>query len=412
MCVLCSVPNTQSKPQGIVCSSCNTPGHKSPDCPNKNKFAPNSKSENKGDNKQIVVKRGSRTYNTSWIAAQEGASHVDGMVDGLPCQIVPDTGAEITVVPASLVYENQLIDEHVKVRNWNGDTMVLQTARVDFEFAGNSFLSVVAVAHEDDLCHRVLFSIPMDGYMAARLLLDATSNAPNRAGGVGHPDVTSGIQTSAKADDGSAVILHEACKTSQGSDSIQRSATVSAVTRSVSKANMSDKSKGCAQSDVDSNLNPFQFALESVARNKNGIEKCAAEADDSVASVSVMDPSGSGLGVFSENNMDDEMSGHIALVNDVVDVSVVVDTQPVDLSGGNSKSSDDVVDLCVPQCVDVSNTVSLISEIMNDESLAAVRDLAKRNMNDYLYNDQSILIHSVVDELNFLLETAGIGACP
>ena len=214
----------------------------------------------------------------------------------------------------------------------------------------------------------------------------STSNAPNRAGGVGHPDVTSGIQTSAKADTGSTVILQEACKTSQGSDSIQRSATVSAVTRSVLKANMSDKSKCCAQSDVDSNLNPFQSALESMARHKTGIEKCAAEADDSVASVSVLDPSGSGLGVVSENN-NDEMSGHIALVNNVVDVGVVVDTQPVDLSGGNSKKSDDVVDLSVPQCVDVSNTVSLISEIMKDESLAAVRDLAKRNMNGYSYND-------------------------
>ncbi len=175
----------------------------------------------------------------------------------------------------------------------------------------------------------------------------STSNAPNRAGGVGHPDVTSGIQTSAKADTGSTVIPQEACKTSQGSDSIQRSATVSAITRSVSKANMSDKNKCCAQSDVDSNPNPFQSALESVARNKTGIEKCAAEADDSV---SVLDPSGSGLGVVSENNMDDEMSGHIAPISDVVDDGVVADTQPVDLPGGNSKSPDDVVDLSVPVC--------------------------------------------------------------
>ncbi len=70
--------------------------------------------------------------------------------------------------------------------------------------------------------------------------------------------------------------------------------------------------------------------------------------------------------------------------------------------------------------MDVSNTDSLISEILNDESLNAVRDLAKRIMNGYSYNDQGILIHSVVDELNHVCnrivlpssETAGIGAFP
>ncbi len=207
---------SQSKPSGIVCYTCNTPGHKSPDFPNKSKPAQgNRPNDNKVDSKSIVVKRGSRTYNANWIAVQDGASHVDGMINGLPCQIVPDTGAEITIAPASLVYENQLLDEYVQVRGWNGEPQWLQTAEVDFEYSGKSFMSVVAVAHEDDLCNRILFSVPMDGDMASRLLLDAASNALPRAEGAGHPDDTSGIQTSSEEEAGSVVNPQEASKTSQ-----------------------------------------------------------------------------------------------------------------------------------------------------------------------------------------------------
>ncbi len=36
--------------------------------------------------------------------------------------IVPDTGAEITVVPGCFVYENQLRDERVIVKGWDGMT--------------------------------------------------------------------------------------------------------------------------------------------------------------------------------------------------------------------------------------------------------------------------------------------------
>ncbi len=78
------------------------------------------------------MKKGSRTYNASLVAVQEGASHVKGIVNGMNCLIVPDTGAEITIVPGCLVYENQLLDEIVRVKGWNGITKTLQTAEVDF----------------------------------------------------------------------------------------------------------------------------------------------------------------------------------------------------------------------------------------------------------------------------------------
>ncbi len=55
----------------------------------------NSKSENKSENRKVEVKNGSRTYNANWVAVQDGASHVEGMINGMPCQIVPDTGVRV-----------------------------------------------------------------------------------------------------------------------------------------------------------------------------------------------------------------------------------------------------------------------------------------------------------------------------
>ncbi len=53
----------------------------------------------------------------------------------------------------------------------------LHTAVVDFQFQGKQFQSVVAVAREDTLCGRVLYSVPMDDSMAVKLLLDAASES-------------------------------------------------------------------------------------------------------------------------------------------------------------------------------------------------------------------------------------------
>ncbi len=232
---------SSNKVPPVVCYSCNEPGYKEPECPNRGRNFGNNKSD-KNEYKKVDVKKGSSTYNTNWVAVQDGDAHVEGIVNGLQCQIVPDTGAETTIVPGCLVYENQLLDEFVRVRGWNGEPKTLQTARVDFEFGGKSFMSTVAVAHENNLCNKVLFSVPMDGNMASKLILDAASNAPPRAGEAEHPGDTPGIQIPADAGAGSVAIPQEACKTSQGVGNTQRSVTVSVVTRSMSKKESNEKS--------------------------------------------------------------------------------------------------------------------------------------------------------------------------
>ncbi len=397
-----------SKPHSIVCFTCNVPGHKSPDCPTKK-----GGTDNKSDNKPNV-KRGTRTYNTNWIAGQNGSPHVEGKVNGMPCRIVPDTGAEITIVPAAFVLEDQLLDDCVNVRGWNCEPKLLPTAKVNLEFGGKSFTSVVAVADENDRCNRVLFSVPMDGDMASRLLLDAASNASSEAEGAGLPGDTPGVQTSAEAGAGSVTIPREACKTSQGSSDNQRSMNVSVVTRSASKRRRVRKH---AKHNVDTSTDPFQLECERLADIDLGIVQSAAEVDESVASVAGLDPSGSGLGDGSEASTEVGLNGQIPPTSSV---SAVVD-QPVKSSGGSSgrdvnisqsiaqecsdneqRLSDcsDSVSIGIPMCVDDPNAVSLNREVESDDSLTSVRMLASKKLNGYSYNDNGVLIHTVTDDLS------------
>ncbi len=55
-------------------------------------------SESKSESgKKLNLKKSGRTYNTNWVAVRERSSYVEGLVNGTKCQIVPDTGAEITI---------------------------------------------------------------------------------------------------------------------------------------------------------------------------------------------------------------------------------------------------------------------------------------------------------------------------
>ncbi len=125
---------SSSKFQNVVCYTCREPGHKLPDCPNKRKCESVDSSESKSESgKKLNLKKSGRTYNANWVAVRERSSYVQGFVNGTKCQIVPDTGAEITIVPGCLVYEQQLRDEKVQVKGWKGVSEWLHTAVVDFQ---------------------------------------------------------------------------------------------------------------------------------------------------------------------------------------------------------------------------------------------------------------------------------------
>jgi len=426
-----SVPtgSSRGRPQGIVCFTCNTPGHKSPDCPNRNGSG--------GDpNKTVVVKKNRKVHNTNWVAVLDGASHVVGEVNGFECQIVPDTGAEITIVPASVVYQDQLLPEYVSVRGWRGQPMDLQKAKVDFKIKGETFTCEVAVAHEDDVCNRVLFSVPMDGQLAVRLLLDAASSA-SQCTEAGHSGDTPDIHPSASVEAGSDVIPQEASKTSPGSDVTQESLETLVITRQNTDTSIVKKKRSRPRrrknKPVDSVVvdNSDEGGFMRLADIDLVVDEGAAEADSSsVASVSESVSYGDGLGVVPGSDMDDVQVSHSkvsessspdfntsavsnpppniishSVIPTSTDKYVVVDTLPADEQvvsmsecPENSTPRQDVVDspdLVFPIINSDNSVENLISEVNSDDSLEPMRRLAKDNLRGYAYNENGVLTHTI-----------------
>ncbi len=108
--------SSSGRSSSIVCYTCHEPGHKSPECPYKKGNDSGSDSRPVSSNKAGVRK--GRTYIANWVSVRNGAPHVMGFVNGIICKIVPDTGAEISIVPGCLVYGDQLTGEHIEVKGW------------------------------------------------------------------------------------------------------------------------------------------------------------------------------------------------------------------------------------------------------------------------------------------------------
>ncbi len=81
-----------------------------------------------------------------------------------PVEFVIDSGAHITVVPDKFVYTDQLLEECIWLIEATGVTVRAHLAKISVELFGTTFDRVVAIAHADSLCDRVLFSVTMPQY--------------------------------------------------------------------------------------------------------------------------------------------------------------------------------------------------------------------------------------------------------
>ncbi len=95
---------------------------------------------------------------------------MSGKVNGLQTEFVVDTGAEITVVPGNLVYENQLLPESIEIVGATGVPVCTKLADVEFDVMGKNFVKTVAVASAEMFCDKVLYSVPMRKSCAEQLL--------------------------------------------------------------------------------------------------------------------------------------------------------------------------------------------------------------------------------------------------
>ena len=121
----------------IVCYNCNQPGHKSPDCPKNKNSVKDAKSSCSGasSSKYSSSKSSEKTRNCDLVASYDVSRALDGKINGHDCKVVVDTGADISVVPSSLVNDSQLFPETIEINGVTvGKWATINTAATRFEF--------------------------------------------------------------------------------------------------------------------------------------------------------------------------------------------------------------------------------------------------------------------------------------
>ncbi len=334
----------------------------------------------------------------------------------------------------------------MQVKGWKGVSEWLHTAVVDFQFQGKLFQSVVAVAREDTLCGRVLYSVSMDDSMAAKLLLDAASESVSLDSGAGQLRGTRNVETSTSVDAGSAEGSVGAIDIPLSPESIPEEVKVNVVTRSASKkakeAKIASERIDVCEANPSSFRNEFErLSLINVTCDDVGsVERSAyvsglrdvspdrQDVDGFVGAGGFVCVDGSVGNVVSDGNdvsvrndvsVDRDVSSSSPVVESVVDRDVSSSIVSVDAS--NSEGV--IVDLqSVHECDDLDNVASdvcgsldvpvlkeeagrdvLKKETLDDESLKTCWDLADSKINGYSWRD-GVLIHSIVDIDNSVVD--------
>ena len=117
----------------IICHTCGIEGHKSPQCPRRGKGSSHSAVAEPKPVQRVKV-------------GQSDKNKIEGRVNGQKTQVVLDTGAGISVVPADMVASSQFTDESVVVRPFGTTDSVLPMAEITFNIGGIEWTEVVAVA--------------------------------------------------------------------------------------------------------------------------------------------------------------------------------------------------------------------------------------------------------------------------
>ncbi len=107
---------------------------------------------------------------TNLVSSNGEAYIVPGKVNGERAEFLPDTGAEVTVVPQKFVCEAQMTGKEVTIQGVTGFPECTPLAMVNLEFLGEKFQKEVAVSSSLNRSNRVLYSLPLGGILPELLL--------------------------------------------------------------------------------------------------------------------------------------------------------------------------------------------------------------------------------------------------
>ncbi len=97
----------------VTCFNCNKQGHFLNECPEKLSKDKQKGGKGKGKKEGVVLK-------TNVVSVMGKVRTISGKVNGVETQFLPDTGAEITVVPQELVCSAQVREKNVVIEGSTG----------------------------------------------------------------------------------------------------------------------------------------------------------------------------------------------------------------------------------------------------------------------------------------------------
>ena len=160
-----AIPKSNGAPvassgQKIICHTCGVEGHKSPQCPRKGKGGSNGAEVKPKPVKRVCEK-------------QSVGVKMEGTVNGHKTLVLLDSGADISVVPADLVSDSQIVREQVSVKAFgNSPAMVLPMADVEFALGDSKWSERVAVTPvSDGVSGEVLLSLDLKSQRGLQIVL-------------------------------------------------------------------------------------------------------------------------------------------------------------------------------------------------------------------------------------------------
>ena len=146
----------------IICHTCGVEGHKSPQCPRRVKGSGNG-SEGKPKPVKQISRKGKRSVQV----------RVAGTVSGQETLILLDSGADISVVPAALIQEGQVVEDQVLVKGYGDSPPVwLPMAEVEFTLGEIRWSEIVAVEPEGEKASKeVLLSLDLKSERGIQIVL-------------------------------------------------------------------------------------------------------------------------------------------------------------------------------------------------------------------------------------------------
>ncbi len=131
----------------VTCFACGKPGHRSPDCPSK-----------KVGN--VVKKEGPFGRVASVMVGVKRGNMAEGIVNGNKCGVLIDSGAEVGVIPRSLVTQDGLKCGRVHVADVHGHSKSHDSTIVSYKIGGLEFTKLAVI--DDRTGNDVVSIVPFD----------------------------------------------------------------------------------------------------------------------------------------------------------------------------------------------------------------------------------------------------------